>query len=367
MNSVFGYTADGERRIAPRRGRAIGLSFGMGFLIPLVQEIAGYGHAKRIAGLLALALFLGLYYGTALIQDHWNAPITRRGWILYGSLAGLAVLLPVVMGPDWTGLPIYVSIVSALFLPRRFVLPAILATTAVTALLCVLINDDESGSMYIIFATLGLGVMMMAFRHSRELVEQLREARAEVARLAASEERLRIARDLHDLLGHSLSLIVLKSELAARMAVKDPERSLAEVKDVNKVAREALADVRETVSGYRQRSLAEELDSGRAVLGAAGITPAVRTCGTPLPPGRDALFAWVVREAVTNTVRHSGAEHCAITVTDASVEIVDDGRGAPDLRPGNGLTGLRERVAAAGGEVEAGPRAGGGFAVKVSL
>ncbi|GAB3674052.1 hypothetical protein GCM10027589_44000 [Actinocorallia lasiicapitis] len=310
---------------------------------------------------------MALYYATALVRDSWFDPVPARGWVLFGALATLTAALPLALGEEWTGLPIYLSITCALFLPHRFVYAGIFSTTGLSALLCAAVTDDVDGSVYIVFATLGLGIMMAGFRHSRQLLQQLREARAEVARLAASEERLRIARDLHDLLGHSLSLIVLKSELAARLAVKDPAKAELEVRDINKVAREALADVRETVSGYRQRTLAEELDSCRAVLAAAGITPTVRTSGTPLPAEQDALFAWVVREAVTNVVRHSQAATCTIEVAGSVAHIADDGGGAAGFTPGNGLTGLRERVESTGGTVVAGPRPGGGFAVKVSL
>ncbi len=214
------------------------------------------------------------------------------------------------------------------------------------------------------------------------LVGQLRQARDEVARLAASEERLRIARDLHDLLGHSLSLIVLKSELAGRLAESGSERALPEIRDIESVARQALVEVREAVTGYRQRGLSGELDGARAALEAAGTQVKIRMAGTPLPGDLDGLLGWAVREGVTNVIRHARAASCEIDVRhdgrSAVLEIVDDGCGtAPygqaaeraDGRPGergNGLTGLTERVEAVGGTVFAGPRETG-FALRVAV
>ncbi|WP_160821390.1 sensor histidine kinase [Actinomadura sp. J1-007] len=240
-----------------------------------------------------------------------------------------------------------------------------------------LIDGARGALPMITLTTVSLGLFMFGFRHARTLVQQLREARGEVARLAAADERLRIARDLHDLLGQSLSLIVLKSELARRVAGRDPARALDELGDIESVARQSLADVRAAISGYRRRDLAEELDGARGVLAAAEIGTTVRTCATPLPEEVDGLFAWAVREGVTNAVRHSRAAHVTITVARsggaAALDVVDDGcagaAGAGPFAPGNGLTGLTERVAAAGGTVEAGPREGGGFrlAVRVPL
>jgi two-component system, NarL family, sensor histidine kinase DesK len=205
-------------------------------------------------------------------------------------------------------------------------------------------------------------------------IGELHATREEVARLAVSEERLRFARDLHDVLGHSLSLIVLKSELAGRLLPTAPERARTEVNELEHVARESLRQVRVAVAGYRQPSLAEELSAARQVLAASGIACVIEGPTPDLPAPLERLAAWVIREGVTNVVRHSGARSCSIRVSllpqTLSVTVADDGSpvGAPITNgSGSGLAGLRERAAAHGGTVSAGPVAGGGFELGVQV
>ncbi len=256
-------------------------------------------------------------------------------------------------------------------LPLRWAVIGVPVSTAILGVDGLLIGAPLPMVGGIALVTLAFGMMMVALRHSRTLVAQLHEARGEVARLAAADERLRIARDLHDLLGHSLSLIVLKSELARRLAGRDLDRALGEVADIETAARAALANVREVVSGYRKRALGEELDGARAVLAAAGVDATVRMTGGVLPEAADGVFGWAVRESVTNVVRHARASRCVIEVAHgeggAVLEIRDDGRAAKGHVPGNGLTGLSERVSAEGGTLEAGPLPGGGFRVLVRV
>ncbi|MGW1022228.1 sensor histidine kinase [Streptomyces sp. NPDC002577] len=211
-----------------------------------------------------------------------------------------------------------------------------------------------------------------------EAVRELRAAREELARQAVEKERLRFSRDLHDLLGHTLSVIVVKSEAARRLAHRDLEAALTQVSDIESVGRQALTEIREAVTGYREGSLATELDRARSALQAAGIEPVVRRSGPPLAAGTAALLGWVVREAVTNAVRHSGARRCEITVTGTGervrLTVSDDGRGVPAEAPpppdsvgGTGLKGLGERLAAAGGSLGSGPGPRGGFLVTAEL
>lgn len=183
------------------------------------------------------------------------------------------------------------------------------------------------------------------------LVARVRRQAVALARLAVSDERLRFARDLHDLLGHSLSLIAIKTELAGRLVSVDPPRAVREIGDVERVARDALVDVREAVAGYRQPTLTRELVEARAALDAAGIEFRVEDTGADLPARVDALFAWAVREGVTNVVRHSRATHCAIRIVlsehEVQLDITDDGIGAVSVAGGSGLRGVAERATAA--------------------
>ena len=198
---------------------------------------------------------------------------------------------------------------------------------------------------------------------------ELWAARDELARTAVAEERLRFARDLHDLLGHSLSLIALKSELAGRLAERDPARVREEMADVEATARQALAEVREAVSGYREVTLAQALAEARSALSAAGIRLDVPRRPDPLPPAVDAVLGWVVREATTNVLRHSGARTVTVAVEagpDAVLVVTDDGRGS-DAPPGSGLSGLAERVRAVGGRLACGRVQGGGFRVTATV
>ncbi len=242
------------------------------------------------------------------------------------------------------------------------------------------------------------GLLAYSAERRNVLMVKLNQARAELARTAVAEERLRISRDLHDLLGHSLSLITLKSELAGRMIESDPQRAAKEIAELEAVARRSLAEVRQAVTSYRQPSLAAELAAARRMLASAGIDCRVDAPGSyDLPPEVDALLAWTVREASTNIVRHSGARHARITVTvtgtTASAELTDDGagpaagRGTPTAKgapgdtqaldsagdlgtpgaPGSGLAGLAERAGRLGGTLLAGARERGGFRVRVAV
>jgi two-component system sensor histidine kinase DesK len=216
-------------------------------------------------------------------------------------------------------------------------------------------------------------MLMLLVRDLRTRNEELSEARAELAELAVARERERFARDLHDLLGHSLSVIAIKAELAGRLLPAQPERAAGEVRDVERVARQALADVREAVSGYRQPTLQGELAGARMALAAAGIEAEVHAGETAIGAEAEAVLAWAIREGATNVIRHSAARRCELRVTAdgarATVEVIDDGRGPNGAAPGGqGLSGLRERVAAVQGSLAAGPQAGGsGYRLRVEV
>jgi len=193
--------------------------------------------------------------------------------------------------------------------------------------------------------------------------------------MAVAAERERFARDLHDLLGHSLSVIALKAELAGRLLPERPDDAAREIGEVEGVARSALTEVREAVSGYRRPTLDDELEGARMALSAAGISADVTRDPVTLSPEVEAVLAWSVREGATNVIRHSGAKRCSVRVAadlvNASVEVVDDGAGSDPAggngAAGHGLEGLAERAGVVRGRVDAGPRPGGGFGLLVTV
>ncbi|MEU6139047.1 sensor histidine kinase [Streptomyces sp. NPDC047081] len=235
---------------------------------------------------------------------------------------------------------------------------------------------DASNATTIAYGTFLSTMVTAAILSLSEAVRELRAAREELARRAVEQERLRFSRDLHDLLGHTMSVIVVKSEAARRLAPRDLDAALAQITDIESVGRQALTEIREAVTGYREGSLGTELDRARSVLDAAGVEPVLKRSGVPLAPQTEVLLGWVVREAVTNVVRHAGATRCEITVhgTDEQVRltVADNGTAEPSAQlpsdvGGTGLKGLTERLAAAGGSLRAGRSPRGGFTVTAEL
>ncbi len=203
------------------------------------------------------------------------------------------------------------------------------------------------------FFTVVVGIGNLFIAQQKRADYKLRQAQSENIKLAAVAERERIARDLHDVLGHTLSVIVLKSELAGRLLDRDPARAATEIADVERTARTALAEVREAIGGYRSRGLNAEVEEARRTLDAAGVVLSCETRPPALPAQEETVLSLAVREAVTNIVRHARATRCTMrfaTTADgfASFEVADDGPTAIQ-REGNGLRGMRERVQALGG------------------
>lgn len=204
-----------------------------------------------------------------------------------------------------------------------------------------------------------------------KVVRLAEEGKDAQARLAVTEERLRFSRDLHDLVGHSLSAIAVKSEVAVKLSKVDAERAAGEMEEVRGLAREALKEIRSAVRGYRTVDLDAELRSMTAVLEADGIRCTLETPQEPVPEELGTLLAWVVREGTTNVLRHSSATRCRITIAlrdgVAALEMVNDGVTGLDGRGGTGLIGLSERVAAAGGAVAAGAGGAGEFRLRATV
>ncbi|MFF1336888.1 sensor histidine kinase [Streptomyces sp. NPDC058290] len=319
-------------------------------------------------GALGLLVFNSLYITLvfrAFDRRAREAASTR--WCL-AALGAVTCALALAYGGNWLlFFPLWGLATGAVVRGRKLGL-VMLAGTALAGA----ISAGEEGwvTLGIVYGTLLSGMVTASILALSETVKELRDTRQELARAAVDQERLRFSRDLHDLLGHTLSVIVVKSEAARRIAPRDMDAALAQVADIESVGRQALTEIREAVTGYREASLAAELDRARGALTAAGIEPVVRQSGPPLPPQAAALLGWVVREAATNAIRHSGATSCEIEVRSfaerVSLVITDDGNGVGSTPPGSGLTGLTERLAAAGGTLVGGPVAGPGRGFRVT-
>jgi two-component system, NarL family, sensor histidine kinase DesK len=335
-------------------------------IIGLIGDEPSAGRVAAVGAALVvfMALFFNAVRGRMVSRP---APVVARAVVID---AAIATALTVGDRSDWSLLFYYVIALAGIRLPRPWNIVALPLTAAVAGAASALGGASTGNTEGLVLSLLGIGAAMVSMGEILRSNRELLRARAEVARLAVADERVRFARDLHDLLGHSLSVIALKAQLAGRRLPHDPEAAAAEVADIEKVTRDALREVRETVSGYRRPVLDTELAGARTALDAAGIATTIDRPAVEFPSEVEAVLAWTVREAATNVIRHSGASNSAIRVVpalhQASVEVLDDGRGADELTSrGSGLAGLEERLRAAGGRLEAGPRDDGpGFRVQ---
>jgi two-component system, NarL family, sensor histidine kinase DesK len=360
----------GNRLARLRAGQLLGLLFLIGPLSDLAN--ADLSSVRVAAILLVLAAFAALYL--ALLPP--VRPIRRRGRTAIRAglalLAGTAALTLGLGAPrSFASLFVYFAAAAALLLPPVSAVASVVTTAiAVGGGLAATGSDGSTVAAYTL-TILAVGSIMAALGNATRANRELREARDELARVAVSEERLRIARDMHDLLGHTLSLIALKSELATKLVESDPDRARAEMIEVQDVTRTALNEVREALHGYRQLAIADALEGARDALSAAGIDLRVDSSAPELPAEVESVFAWAVREATTNVVRHSGARACVITLSaddDGIVlQVEDDGSGGPPNGDGTGLGGLAERARRIHGELEAGARPEGGFRLRLTL
>ena len=265
-------------------------------------------------------------------------------------------------------LPTWLLLANALpsVLRGRWLLAAV-PTTAAASMWAAWAVEPDDGSRILVqgFVVLLAGAASSAFATLIDTVRELHQTREELAWVAVTDERDRFSRDLHDLLGHTLSVIVVKAQAVRRLATDDPDAAIAHAVDIEQIGRRALVDVRQAVDAMRSPSLAEELDGARHALDAAGIATTVDRSSVVVADTADELLAWVVREATTNVLRHSGASTCRISLAEAdgqvTLTIVDDGVGAPTPptpRPG-GLEGLRARLAAGRGKLAVEPQDGG--------
>jgi two-component system, NarL family, sensor histidine kinase DesK len=355
-----------------RRGWWLANLVWAGFAAAPMVTFLGDGHgALEVGVVLAAWLAFCALFVVAMVRL-WDRDVSTDVVPLVAALIALTVLLIAVGGTDFIGMAIFSAVAAGRRLPPRMAWVVIAALAAGAGIVLAATGDDGNG-VAIALTTLGLGWWMMGFTRLITTVRELHAARAEIARLAVAEERERFSRDLHDLLGHSLSLIALKSELAGRYLPERPEQAAAEVADITDVSRRALSEVREAVGGYRRPTLAAELAGAREALGAAGIALRADEVPAELPADAEAVLAWAVREGTTNVLRHAAARSVEIRLhadaDAASVEVVDDGRGADDtaVDDGSGLAGLADRISRHGGHLDAAPRAEGGFRLAASV
>ncbi|MCX4848293.1 sensor histidine kinase [Streptomyces sp. NBC_00893] len=364
-----------ERRPGPPGPFALlpWLLMGMGSFSNLFQGEA----ANPWLGGLGLLAFNSLYVSVVFRgfrKDKRESPVSY--WLL-AAMTAVTLALAIGYGGSWLLFFPLLSLACGAILRDRQLAVGVLLLAVVATAVAVWRGNGSSDPWTIGYGTFISGAVTAAILTLAETVMELRATRQELARTAVEKERLRFSRDLHDLLGHTLSVIVVKSEAARRLAPRDMDAALLQVADIESVGRQALTEIREAVTGYREGSLATELDRARSALTAAGIEPVLRRSGPPLGPQTEALLGWVVREAVTNVVRHSHATTCSF-VLDGTAErvrltVTDDGRGPDPDTPatpgigGTGLTGLTERLAAAGGSLRADPGPDRGFVVTAEL
>ena len=386
------------RLSTPGTGSPMRWVFSSVWLVYLIQPVSAlFGHhhgALWIAGGLAITVVFSAIY-VPIVGNSISWPRLARPGL--AAIALLAALACVVYGKNWLALWIYVSaatgIVTAGFATRRQTFRAIIGIGVVFTFFGWLTHDNPGDYLIILLPVVLVGVAMLGFRMQIELMRELSQARETVAKFAVSEERLRLARDMHDLTGQSLSMITLKSELAAKRLSRMPasaERDAIETElaDIGRVSRQTLHDIREAVSGYRRPTLAIELITARTALEAAGIRldddPQLISRSGTIDPEAEAVLAWCLREAVTNVIRHSGAGTCTIRLAehgaDLSLHVADDGQGFTSSgngtgaknATGNGLRNMSERLSAVAGRLTLSPVTGpesvaGGFRLTATV
>ena len=312
---------------------------------PILDHVGWKEWTFNLGGLL---VFLVLYF-----SFFWLKP--PRG--LY-AIAGM-VLLGIAYSP-FNGGAVGFFIYSACFIPFAVetevtALGLIATVVAMVGLEGWLLHLPAGFTATGMFFCSLLGVGNIYFAARNRANGRLQRAQDEIAHLAKVAERERIARDLHDVLGHTLSVIVLKSELAAKLIDRsNAERARNEIHEVEQISRDALNEVRKAIGGYRATGLAEEFTRARATLETAGVAADCKAGQLSLSPSQETVLALIVREAVTNVVRHAKAKNCRLELAqsngDCRLEIADDGRGGSEPE-GNGIRGMRERVEALGGSI----------------
>ncbi len=341
----------------------------LGPLLTLGQGWHVAFHLALIAVIVGCAVVIGL---TATPEGQDLRPYVAFSTLVAATFAGAA-------HADEQWLPVWILLGNAVpvVLRGRWLAMAAAVVVGGSAWAAWLVVPHRSSRVWTeVFVVLLTILANTAFTRLLETVAELRRTRAELARAAVAEERERFSRDLHDLLGHTLSVMVVKAQAVRRLVATDPEAAAAHAADIERVGRTALLDVRQAVDAMRAPSLPEELVGAREALEAAGIRATIETGSTELPEDAGAVLAWALREGITNVLRHSGADSCTIAITDhgdhTELVVVDNGVGTstppPDgsIARAGGLDGLRDRVRAAGGSIDA-SSTGEGFRLVASV
>lgn len=309
-----------------------------------------WGHDAGLTPYITLTsvvIFLPLYF-----RGYWVKG-RRLLWII-----AAVTFLGMTLAPFNSGAAVYFVYAGA-FAPKagdtRIAVKTIAAIILAILLESAVLHLTPYFWTYAVIFTLVIGAVSIHFAQRQHDNQKLQLAQDDVERMATIAERERIGRDLHDVLGHTLSLIVLKSELASKLADTDPKRAAVEIRDVERISRETLAQVRATVRGYQARSLRAEAEQAKAALHSAGVEVLCDFPSATIPASHEGVLAFALREAVTNVIRHAGAKTCNLrleqTKSGCLLEIKDDGCG--DLQPeGVGLSGMRRRVEALGGSLD---------------
>jgi len=369
---------------AGRRGQRFGWVFATVWLVYLNENLrALLAHPagwQRDVGLVALAGFAVLY----LLLVGWLSQL-RHGlrqrfgavglWLVLLALLGLAALQVPGAGFHVLTCLVYIAASAMVGLPLRQAVPFAAALVVLAEVLAWRVPgwDDQGYGLAVLLGSAASGGIRLAAERQQRLQAAQQEmaemAQREMADKAVADERARIAADLHDILGHSLTVVTVKAELAQRLLDVDVEKARAELRDLEVLARDALSDVRATALGVRGISLPGEIAAAREALAAAHVCAELPGATDAVPTRNRELFAWTIREAVTNVVRHSRAGRCEVRLAPGSVEIVDDGPGdGPPAADGQGLLGLRRRADAAGATLLVGRRADRpGFRVRVEV
>ncbi|MFD9632815.1 sensor histidine kinase [Streptomyces violascens] len=325
---------------------------------------------ERIGAVVGFGAILVLQLGHSFPEF---LPGTRRyrhvTWVLQALLSIVPMLL---VGDAWGGMQAFLAASAVLVFPAMLGRPLFGAVTVATFLGIVISGEDAVTLLYSTVDALLIALIVVGLSRMSDLIVKLHHSRAEWSRLAVAGERLRFARDLHDVLGFSLSAITLKCEPAYRLFAESPPKAQEELAHILRTSRKALADVRSVSRGYREMSLRGEADAAVSMLEAAGIRTTLRFDAGVLPGPVDTALATVLREGLTNMLRHSKAAHCGSTAerTAAGVRLtlVNDGvdGGAPSVpgseaNGGSGIGNLTTRISAVNGRLEAGARPDGRF------